>query len=343
MAIKLAINGFGRIGRHALRAFLKNPEAQRAFEIVAVNDLTDSKTLAHLFKYDSVHGKWAGSVAAADGAINVDGKEIRIIAEKDPAKLPWKAMGVEYVIESTGMFTDREGALKHVAAGARKVLVSAPAKGHDVMVVPGVNLEKYDAAKHNIISMGSCTTNCLGPMIKVLNDSFGVKRGYMNTIHAYTNDQKILDLPHKDLRRARAAAVSIIPTSTGAAKAIGEVIPEIAGKMDGVAMRVPIPDGSLTDLVCELGREVTREEINAAFKEAANGRMKGVMEYTEEPVVSIDIIGNPHTSIVDAGLTMVLGGKGSLVKTAAWYDNEWGFSVKMIELLVYMAKKEGKA
>ncbi len=343
MALRLAINGFGRIGRHTLRAFFKNPEAQRIFEVVAVNDLTDSKTLAHLFKYDSVHGKWDGEVSATDGGIKVDGREVRVLAEKDPANLPWRSMGVEYVVESTGLFTEREGAMKHVTAGARKVLISAPAKGHDVMVVPGVNMEKYDPTKHNIVSMGSCTTNSLAPMVKVLQDAFGIKRGYMTTVHAYTNDQRILDLPHKDLRRARAAALSTIPTSTGAAKAIGEVVPEVAGKMDGIAMRVPVADGSVTDLASELNREVTRDEVNNAFKEAANGRMMGVMEYTEEPLVSADIVGNPHTCIIDGGLTMVLGGKSSLVKTFAWYDNEWAFSVKMIELLVHMAKKEGKS
>ncbi len=343
MALRLAINGFGRIGRHTLRAFFKNPEAQRIFEVVAVNDLTDSKTLAHLFKYDSVHGKWDGEVSATDGGIKVDGREVRVLAEKDPANLPWRSMGVEYVVESTGLFTEREGAMKHVTAGARKVLISAPAKGHDVMVVPGVNMEKYDPTKHNIVSMGSCTTNSLAPMVKVLQDAFGIKRGYMTTVHAYTNDQRILDLPHKDLRRARAAALSTIPTSTGAAKAIGEVVPEVAGKMDGIAMRVPVADGSVTDLASELNREVTRDEVNNAFKEAANGRMMGVMEYTEEPLVSADIVGNPHTCISDGGLTMEKKKKSSLVKTFAWYDNEWAFSVKMIELLVHMAKKEGKS
>lgn len=344
MALKVAINGFGRIGRHMLRAYFKNPEAQKLFDIVAVNDLTDAKTLEYLFKYDSVHGTFNGEVAAVEGGLKINGKTVKVLAEKDPANLPWKALGVDYVIESTGFFTDRESVSKHFTAGARKIVVSAPAKGIDVTLVLGVNADKYDPQKHNILSMGSCTTNSLAPMIKVLNDTFGVKRGFMTTVHAYTNDQRILDLPHKDLRRGRAAAVSTIPTTTGAAKAISEVIPEMAGKLDGIALRVPIPDGSITDFTCELNKDVTRDEVNAAFKKAADGPMKGIMQYMTDPIVSIDIIGNSNTAIIDSALTMVIGpgGKGNFVKAFSWYDNEWGFSSKMIELLAMMAKREAK-
>jgi glyceraldehyde 3-phosphate dehydrogenase len=289
-----------------------------------------------------VHGTFNGEVAAVEGGLKINGKTVKVLAEKDPANLPWKALGVDYVIESTGFFTDRESVSKHFTAGARKVVVSAPAKGIDVTLVLGVNADKYDPQKHNILSMGSCTTNSLAPMIKVLNDTFGVKRGFMTTVHAYTNDQRILDLPHKDLRRGRAAAVSTIPTTTGAAKAISEVIPEMAGKLDGIALRVPIPDGSITDFTCELNKEVTRDEVNAAFKKAADGPMKGIMQYMTDPIVSIDIIGNSHTAIIDSQLTMVIGpgGKGNFVKAFSWYDNEWGFSSKMIELLAMMANKE---
>jgi glyceraldehyde 3-phosphate dehydrogenase len=336
--VNVAINGFGRIGRHILRAALKNPEFAKKFEVVAVNDLTDAKTLAHLFKYDSVHRNYDGEVSHGENALVVDGREIKVFAEKDPVKLPWRALGVDLVIESTGLYADREGAMKHIEAGAKKVLISAPAKNPDITIIMGVNQEKYDAAKHNIVSMGSCTTNSLAPVIRVLQDAFGIKRGYMTTIHAYTNDQRILDLPHKDLRRARAAALSIIPTTTGAAKAIGEVVPEVAGKMDGIAMRVPVPCGSITDLAVELEREVTREEVNKTLKAASEGKLKGVMQYTEEPIVSQDIIDNPHTSIVDGASTMVLGNKSSLVKVFAWYDNEWAFSCKMVDLACYMFK-----
>ena len=339
MGVKLAINGFGRIGRMFLRAALADAEFSKKFEVVAVNDLTDARTLAHLLKYDSVHGVLEASVTATQTTLAVNGKEMRVFAERDPLNLPWKSLEVEYVVESTGLFTDRNGASKHLAAGAKKVLVSAPCGSPDATLVMGVNHENYDAGKHDVVSMGSCTTNCLAPMAKVLLESFGLKRGFMTTVHAYTNDQRILDLPHKDLRRARAAALNIIPTSTGAAKALSEVIPELKGKLDGIALRVPVPDGSITDLACELDREVTREEVNAAFKAAAQGRMRGVLEYTEDPIVSSDVVGNPHTCIVDGEKTLVLGGKSSLVKVFAWYDNEWGFSVKMVDLLKHMASK----
>lgn len=335
--VKVAINGFGRIGRNFLRAAFETPGYGNDFDIVAINDLTDAKTLAHLLKYDSVHGKFGAEVKAEEKALVVDGKKISVLAEKDPALLPWKAMGVDVVIEATGFFTDKAGAGKHLTAGARKVIVTAPAKEPDFTMVVGVNHTKLDKAKHNIISMASCTTNSMAPVCMVLQEKFGIKRGFMTTIHAYTNDQKILDLPHKDLRRARAAAVSIIPTSTGAAKAIGLVIPELQGKMDGIAMRVPTPDGSVTDMCIELEKETTKEEINAAIKEAAAGKLKGVMEYCDEPIVSCDIIGNPHTSIFDSLLTKVIGDKGTLVKVVAWYDNEWGFSVKLIDAVKLVA------
>jgi len=333
--MKVAINGFGRIGRNTLRAAVK---MNANFEVVAINDLTDSKTLAHLLKYDSVQGVFDANVSAKEGAIVVNGKEIRVLAEKDPAVLPWKAMGVDVVIESTGLFTEREGAAKHLTAGAKKVLISAPAKNADATLVLGVNEKIYDPAKHSIISMASCTTNCLAPVAKVLNDTFGIKYGFMTTCHAYTNDQKILDLPHKDLRRARAAALSIIPTTTGAAKAIGEVIPELKGKLDGLALRVPTPDGSVNDLVTVLNKEVVREDVNAAVKAAADGPMKGILQYTEDPLVSVDVIGNPHSSIFDSLSTMVIGGKGNLVKTLSWYDNEWGYSCRLVDMVKYIYK-----
>jgi glyceraldehyde 3-phosphate dehydrogenase len=343
LPIKLAINGFGRIGRQFLKASFQNPEFMQKFEVVAVNDLTDAKTLAHLAKYDSVHRTWDASVTASETTLAVNGKEIRILAEKDPAKLPWKSLGVDYVVESTGLFTDRSGASKHLEAGAKKVLISAPAKDPDVTVVPGVNLDWYDPAAHHLVSMGSCTTNSIAPMARVLQDSFGIKRGYMTTVHAYTNDQRILDLPHKDLRRARAAALSTIPTVTGAAKALGIVVPEVAGKLDGLALRVPVACGSITDLKVELDRDVTKEEVNRAFWAAANGPMKGVMRYTEDPLVSQDVVDDPHTCIIDGLLTNVLGGRGNLVNTFAWYDNEWAFSVKMVETLLYMSQNRPPA
>ncbi|MGB9576999.1 MAG: type I glyceraldehyde-3-phosphate dehydrogenase [Candidatus Micrarchaeia archaeon] len=336
MAVRIAVNGFGRIGRNFLRACLADPAFNSKFEVVAVNDLVDARTLAHLLKYDSVHGVLEYNVTASQTTIAVDGRDFTVFSEKEALNLPWRELGVDLVVECTGAYASREGASKHLTAGAGKVLVSAPCKGADQTIVVGVNDDKLDSSKQ-VISMGSCTTNSLAPMVKVLLDEFGVKRGFMTTVHAYTNDQRILDLPHKDLRRARAAAVNIIPTSTGAASAIGEVIPELKGRLDGIALRVPVADGSVTDLTCELEKEVTREEVNEAFKKAAAGKMKGVLQYTEDPIVSSDIVGNPHTSIIDGEKTMVVGGRGSLVKTLSWYDNEWGFSVKMVDLLKKMA------
>ena len=333
MAAKIGINGFGRIGRLIIRAAMNTKE----LEFVAVNDVTDSKTLAHLLKYDSVHGVYSGEIKALDGAISVDGKTIKVLSERDPAKLPWKELGVDIVVESTGLFTKKEDAIKHIQAGAKKVIISAPAKGHDGTFVMGVNFDQYDSNKDQVISIGSCTTNCLAPVVKVLHDNYNIKRGFMTTIHAYTNDQKILDMPHKDLRRARGAALSMIPTTTGAAKAISEVIPDMKGRLDGVAVRVPTPDGSLVDLIVEVEKPTTKEEINAAMKKAADGPMKGVLEYTEDPIVSIDVVGNPHSSVFDALSTMVSG--GNMIKVFSWYDNEWGFSCRMIDMLKIMAAK----
>jgi len=337
MPIKVGINGFGRIGRLFLRSALVDKEFGKKFQIVAVNDVTDAKTLAHLLKYDSIHGVLDIEVKAKEGAISVNGKDIKIIAQLDPEKLPWKDLGVEVVLESTGAFTDRAGAEKHLKAGAKKVIISAPGKSPDATIVLGVNDKMYDPNKHNIISMASCTTNCLAPMIKILNDNFGVKRGFMTTCHAYTNDQRVLDLTHKDLRRARAASLSIIPTTTGAAKAIGEVIPEVAGKLDGIALRVPVPDGSIIDLTVELGRDVTKDEINSAFK-VAEKKMEGILQYTEEPIVSVDVIGNSHSCILDGASTMVLGEKSNIVKVFGWYDNEWGYSCRLVDLMKYVVK-----
>jgi len=334
--MRVAINGFGRIGRNVFRAAMGDEKFKRKLEIVAVNDLTDAKTLAHLLKYDSVHGTYDAEVKAKDGVISVDDKEVKVLAERDPANLPWRTLGVDIAVESTGFFTDRDGAAKHLSAGAKKVIISAPAKNPDITVVMGVNHDKYDAARHNIISNASCTTNCLAPVVKVLNDNFTVKRGFMTTCHSYTNDQRILDLPHKDLRRARAAALSIIPTTTGAARAIGLVLPELQGKLDGLSLRVPTPNGSVNDLVAELGKEVTKEEVNAALKRASEKELKGILEYTELPLVSVDIIGNPHSAIVDGLSTNVID--GNLVKVLSWYDNEWGFSCRMVDLIKYIAK-----
>lgn len=330
---KVGINGFGRIGRNVFRAALNNPEV----EIVAVNDLTDAATLAHLLKYDSVHGTLNAEVKAVEGGILVNGKLVKVLAEREPAKLPWKELGVQVVVESTGRFTDADKAAAHIEAGAKKVIISAPAKGEDITVVMGVNNDKYDAAKHHIISNASCTTNCLAPFAKVLNDKFGIKRGLMTTVHAYTNDQQILDLPHKDLRRARAAAMSIIPTTTGAAKAVALVIPELKGKLNGFSMRVPTPNVSVTDLVVELAKSATAEEINAELKAAAEGELKGIMDFSDEPLVSRDYNGNPHSSIIDGLSTMVV--EGSLVKVVSWYDNEWGYSNRVVDLVAFMAKK----
>ena len=332
MAIRVGINGFGRIGRQVLRAAKEQGVADLDF--VAVNDLTDTKTLAHLFKYDSVHRTYDGDVAASANGITVDGDEIRVFAEKDPAALPWKDLGVDVVLESTGRFTKAEDASKHINGGAKKVIISAPAKGEDITIVMGVNSDKYDPAKHHIVSNASCTTNCLVPMVKVVRDAFGFKHGSMVTIHSYTNDQQILDLPHKDLRRARAAAMSIIPTTTGAAKATSLVIPEVKGKIDGMSIRVPTPDVSLTDLSAEVERRVTTDEVNAAFKAAADGPLRGILAYSEEELVSSDYIGNPHSCILDAKSTNVVD--GTLVKVSGWYDNEWGYASRCVDLIRFM-------
>ncbi|MFA6149148.1 MAG: type I glyceraldehyde-3-phosphate dehydrogenase [bacterium] len=331
MAVKVGINGFGRIGRNFFRAAYKDPSLQ----IVAVNDITDAKTLAHLLKYDSVHGRFEASVEVKENAIVVNGKEIQVLACKDAAELPWGKLGVEVVIESTGRYTDRDGAGKHLAAGAKRVLISAPAKGEDATFVMGVNEKTFDPKKHFIISNASCTTNCLAPVAKVLLDSFGIERGLMTTIHAYTNDQKILDLPHKDLRRARAAGVSMIPTTTGAAKAVSLVIPELKGKLDGMAIRVPTPNVSVVDLTAELSKNVTAEEINAAMKKASEGPMKGILQYVSEPLVSIDFNHDPASSSFDALSTKVIGGK--MAKVLSWYDNEWGYSCRLVDLAKFVS------
>ena len=331
MTVKVGINGFGRIGRNYFRALVA---AGADLEVVAVNDLTDNKTLAHLLKYDSILGRFPGEVTSDETALYVDGKQIKAFEEKDPANLPWGELGVDIVIESTGFFTDAAKAKAHLDAGAKKVLISAPAKNEDITIVMGVNHELYDSAKHHIISNASCTTNCLAPMAKVLLDSFGIERAFMTTIHAYTNDQVILDAPHKDLRRARAAGMSIIPTSTGAARATALVIPEMKGKIDGVAMRVPTFDASIVDLVAILGKEVTVEEVNKAVEAAADkGRMSGILAYTEDPIVSIDVVGSSYSSIFDALSTMVMG---NLVKVMTWYDNEWGYSNRLVDLTKYI-------
>jgi len=328
MSVKVAINGFGRIGRCAFRAAV---EKGMDIDFVAINDLTDAATLAHLLKYDSVHSIADFEVDHTDDSIIVNGKKIKVLAEKDPASLPWKDLNVDVVIESTGLFRKREQASKHLQAGAKKVVISAPAEDPDITVNLGVNFDKYDKEKHHIISNASCTTNCLAPVAKVLNDKFGIVNGLMTTIHSYTNDQKILDLPHKDIRRARAAAISMIPTSTGAAKAVGLVLPELKGKLDGIAIRVPTPNVSLVDLSCTLQKQVTKEDINNAIKEASKGAMKGILLYTEEELVSIDYNGNPYSSIFDAPLTKVMDGNN--VKVFSWYDNEWGYSNRIAELV----------
>ena len=332
MTVKVGINGFGRIGRNYFRALLQQGAD---LEVVAVNDLTDTKTLAHLLKYDSIMGRFDGEVSAAEGSITVNGKEIKVLAERDPKNLPWGDLGVEIVIESTGFFTDGESASAHIAAGAKKVVISAPAKNVDGTFVMGVNDKDY-TNEMNIISNASCTTNCLAPLAKVLNDKFGIERGIMTTIHSYTGDQRLLDAPHSDLRRARAAALNMIPTKTGAAQAVSLVIPELKGKFDGLAVRVPTPTGSLTDLTFIASKEVTVDEIKAAIKEAAEGDLKGVLKYTEDPIVSSDIVGDPHTSIFDANETMVIG---NLVKVLSWYDNEWGYSNALVRLSSLVASK----
>jgi glyceraldehyde 3-phosphate dehydrogenase len=325
--LRVAINGFGRIGRMVFYAGFNDP----SIEWVAINDLVDTKTLAHLLKYDSVHGRFPGEVGYNNDGILVNGKFIKVFAEKDPDKLPWGNMNVDVVVESTGFFTDRQGAEKHLRAGAKKVLISAPAKGVDITIVKGVNEHLYDKEKHHIISNASCTTNCLAPMVKVLHDNFGVVHGFMNTVHAYTADQRLVDAPHKDLRRARSAAVSIIPTTTGAAKTVAEVIPELKGKLDGVSLRVPVPDSSIVDFTCELNKTTSIEEINNLFKSVANYHLKGILEYTEDPIVSVDIIHNPNSCIFDSALTNVIDKR--FVKVIGWYDNEWGYSCRMIDVI----------
>ena len=334
MATRVGINGFGRIGRNVFRAAC----GDAALDLVAVNDITDAKTLAHLLKYDSVHGAFKGTVEAKDQSLVVNGKEIKVLASKDPAALPWKDLGVEVVVESTGRFTDRASAAKHLEAGAKKVIISAPAKDEDITIVLGVNETRYDPAKHHVISNASCTTNCLAPVAKILMQICGIKHGLMTTIHSYTNDQSILDLPHKDLRRARAAAMSMIPTSTGAAKAVGLVLPELKGKIHGLAIRVPTPNVSVVDLVAETEKPVTAEAVNAALRKAAEGELKGILGYTDEPLVSIDFNGNPLSSIVDGASTSVVD--GTLVKVLSWYDNEWGYSCRVRDLIKYIVTRK---
>ncbi|MGG2465370.1 type I glyceraldehyde-3-phosphate dehydrogenase [Streptomyces sp. RGM 3693] len=330
MTIRVGINGFGRIGRNYFRALL---EQGADIEIVGVNDLTDNATLVHLLKYDTILGRLKQDVSHTDDSITVGDQTFKTMAERDPANLPWGELGADIVIESTGIFTKREDAAKHLAAGAKKVLISAPAKGEDITIVMGVNQDKYDAANHHVISNASCTTNCVAPMAKVLDESFGIVKGMMTTVHAYTNDQRILDFPHSDLRRARAAAENIIPTSTGAAKATALVLPQLKGKLDGIAMRVPVPTGSVTDLVLELDREVSKDEINAAFQKAAEGQLKGILEYTEDPIVSSDIVNWPASCTFDSSLTMA---QGNQVKIVGWYDNEWGYSNRLVDLTVFV-------
>ena len=334
--INVAINGFGRIGRNTLRAALQHSHYGKKFEIVAINDLGNTEILAHLLKYDSIYGKYGGDVQVKNNGIEVDGSLITFFSDVNPSNLPWKKLGIDVVIESTGVFRSREGAGKHLEAGAKKVLISAPGKEPDLTVVLGVNEQMYDPGKHNIISMASCTTNSLAPPMRILHETFGIEQGFMTTVHSYTGDQRILDFPHKDLRRARAAALSIIPTTTGAAKAVGLVIPELKGKIDGIALRVPTPDGSITDITCVLKKQVTAEEINKALKGSTEKQLKGIMQYTEEPLVSVDVIGNPHSAIIDGLSTKVIGEKGNLVKVFSWYDNEWGYSCRLVDLINYM-------
>ncbi|HEX2341254.1 MAG TPA: type I glyceraldehyde-3-phosphate dehydrogenase [Vicinamibacterales bacterium] len=333
MAVKVGINGFGRIGRNIMRAAL----GQKDIDFVAVNDLTNAGTLAHLLKYDSILGNLKASIQAKGDAISVDGDEFKVLSVKDPAQLPWKDLGVEVVFESTGIFTNRDGAAKHLAAGAKRVIITAPAKGPDVTLLLGVNADNYDPAKHQIVSNASCTTNCLAPVAKVLHETFGIKKGWMTTVHSYTNDQQLLDLPHKDIRRARAAALSMIPTTTGAAVAVGEVLPQLKGRLDGFSLRVPTPNVSVVDLAAVIEKRTTPEAINAAFTEAANGSLKGLMQVSTEELVSVDFRGNPHSAIVDAPYTKVMD--GDFVKVLAWYDNEWGYSNRCVDLLRMMVKK----
>ena len=333
MALKVGINRFGRIGRNIMRAALGNKD----IDFVAVNDLTNAATLAHLFKYDSVLGNLKAKIEVQGDGIAVDGDAFKVVSFRDPAQLPWKDLGVDVVFESTGLFTDRDAAAKHIAAGAKRVVITAPAKSPDITVVMGVNHDKYDPAKHQIISNASCTTNCLAPVAKILHERFGIKKGWMTTVHAYTNDQQLLDLPHKDLRRARAAGLSIIPTTTGAATAVGEVLPELKGKLDGIAMRVPVPNVSVVDLAVMVDKKTTSQEVNSAFREASDGALKGILQYMTEPLVSIDFRGNPHSSILDADYTKVMD--GNFLKVLSWYDNEWGYSNRCVDLLRLLVKK----
>ena len=333
MAIKVGINGFGRIGRNIMRAAM----GDSSLDFVAVNDLTNAATLAHLLKYDSILGNLHADISASGDRISVGNEQFQVLSVKDPAQLPWKELGVDVVFESTGLFTNRDDAAKHIAAGARKVIVTAPAKGPDITVVLGVNSDSYDPGKHHIISNASCTTNCLAPIAKVLHERFGIRKGWMTTVHSYTNDQQLLDLPHKDLRRARAAALSIIPTTTGAALAVGEVLPELKGKLDGISMRVPTPNVSVVDLAALVDRKTTADEVKAAFREAADGSLKGILQYSEEPLVSIDFRGNPYSSILDAPYTKVMD--DDFVKVLAWYDNEWGYSSRCVDLVRYIVEK----
>jgi len=337
MSIKIGINGFGRIGRNVFKVILQNQDKYSDLEIVSINDLTDAKTLAHLFKYDSIFGIFDGDISNTDNSIIINGKEIKIHSERDPNNLPWKAEGVEVVIEATGIFRDKEKAMYHINAGAQKVIITAPAKDEDITIVLGVNEDKYNSSVHHIISNASCTTNCLAPVAKVLNDSFGMQKGLMTTIHSYTNDQRILDLPHSDLRRARAAAISMIPTTTGAAKAVTLVLPELKGKLDGMAIRVPTPNVSVVDFVCTVNATVKKEDVVSAFKEAANGKLKGFLDVTEEPLVSVDFIGNSFSSIVDAPMISVID--GNMIKIISWYDNELGYSTRVADLIKYIDKQ----
>ncbi len=336
---RVAINGFGRIGRLFFRAAMQDETFNKNFEIVAVNDLTDAATLAYLLKYDSVHRKFDASVSASETTLSVKGKEITVTSQKEVLKLPWKQFDIDYVVESTGRNTDRNAASQHLTAGAEKVIISGPSKNADATLIPGANLEVYDSAKHNVVSMASCTTNSIAPLLRLLLDQFGIEKGFLTTVHAYTNDQRLQDLPNDRLRRSRAAPLSIIPTTTGAATAIGQVIPELKGKMDGVAMRVPVACGSISDLSLILGKGTNRDEVNSLIKKASEGKLKGILGYTEEELVSADIIGDERTGIVDGSLTSVLNGKGDFLKVYSWYDNEWAYSVKLVDLLKYISKK----
>lgn len=338
MTIKVGVNGLGRTGRQFFRACLGDSEFGKSFDIVAFNDLADPNHLAYFLKYDSVHGTLSNNISHGESDVQVDGKSYTVYKITSPEKLPWATLGVDVVVESTGLFTSRQPSEGHLKAGAKKVLISAPAKDPDITVVPGVNLQRYDHSKHNIISAASCTTNCLAPMLKVLLEHFGVERGFLSTIHAYTNDQRVLDLMHKNMRRSRAAGLSIIPTTTGAASAIGEVIPELKGKMDGIAFRVPVPDGSITDLTVVLEKEATVDEINDAYKRASQNELRGILDYTEDPVVSADIVGNKNSSIIDSAGTNVLGGKSTLAKVLGWYDNEWGYSNRLLDIVKHIAR-----